>query len=91
MQQLTEQVWNLSVSPHDWRDVYATDYLNKYPAEVLIVAAVLNISIRTVLRRYAKPSTARLSAIAADRLDVTYDAALIRHLARNKLEADARR
>ena len=72
MSRLTKQLWNLAVTPHDWRDIYGTDYLNKYPGEVLTVAAALNDTVRTVLKKYADPSTARLSRHAAKNLDAEW-------------------
>ena len=76
MKQITEKMWGLSVSCHDWRDIYATDYINKHPDDILTLAAVLNDKPETVIRDYAKPSSARLSKLAAKVLDTEYEDAV---------------
>jgi len=73
---MTKQLWNLAISPHDWRDICATDYLNKHPGEILTVATVLNDKPETVLREYAKPDSARLSRAAARHMESDYRSVL---------------
>lgn len=68
----TKNIWNIAVSPHDWRDIYATDYLNKHPGEILTVATILNDKPETVMREYARPDSARLSRTAARNLEADF-------------------
>lgn len=72
MVQLTTALWNVGVSPHDWRDIYATDYLHEHPEGDLVVAMMLNDKVETTLTRYAKPNYRRMSRVAARYFDEAY-------------------
>ena len=72
MVQLTKALWNVEVSPHDWRDIYATDYLHEQPEGALVVAMMLNDKVETILARYAKPNYRRMSRVAARYFDEAY-------------------
>jgi hypothetical protein len=69
MVKMTKALWNVGVSPHDWRDIYATDYLHEHPEGALVVAMMLNDKVGTILKRYAKPSHRRMSRVAGRYFD----------------------
>jgi hypothetical protein len=75
MGDFTKALWNVRVSPHDWRDIYATDYLHEHPEGALVVAMMLNDKVETILARYAKPNYRRMSRVAARYFDEAYTAA----------------
>jgi hypothetical protein len=73
MGELTGALWNVKVSPHDWRDIYATDYLHEHPEGALVAAMMLNDKVETILARYAKPSYRRMSRVAGRYFDEAYE------------------
>ncbi len=76
MNRMTKRIWNLSLSPHDWRDIFATDYLHKHNDSLMTVAMILNDKPETILAEYAKPSSIRFSKLAAKIMDQEYKLAV---------------
>jgi hypothetical protein len=72
MVHLTGALWNVRVSPHDWRDIYGTDYMHEHPEGALVLAMMLNDKVETILTRYAKPSYRRMSRVANRYFDEAY-------------------